>query len=375
MAKFLRKKPRTVRDVLEGLGVPAETIDEAEAAGTAELLAIDAVVVPERAKLTIDELAAKVGIDVDDVRLFWRGLGFVDVPEGERSFNKRDVAILKSLVALARNGLIDPELALQVARVLGVSMAQVATALVDASESRSGVRRRDHSDTESDGDEASGASMVDAGPLAVRAGDILPFMSEVIDYSFRRHLRAAARRRILVAATFDGVTEVIGFADLVRFTELSSQLDERELAALIGRFDELVNLTVVRHGGRVVKMIGDAAMFSVVEPDAAALIALELSEAAARDDVLPGLRIGMANGPVVARDGDLYGPVVNTASRLVTIGRAGAINVSQGVRDALAGDRRFALRSLGDRHLRHIGEVRVYRLRSGADWTPPSQVD
>ena len=68
----------------------------------------------------------------------------------------------------------------------------------------------------------------------------------------------------------------------------------------------------------------------------------------------------MASGPVLARDGDVYGPVVNMASRLVTVGRAGAVNVSQELRDALAGDRRFALRSLGDRSLRHIGNVRVY---------------
>ena len=115
-------------------------------------------------------------------------------------------------------------------------------------------------------------------------------------------------------------------------------------------------------------MIGDAAMFTVVDPAGAAMVALELADEVAAEPRLSGLRIGMASGAALARDGDLYGPVVNLASRLVTIGRAGAINVSQEVRDALAGDRRFALRSLGKRTLRHIGEVRVYRLRPGPDW-------
>jgi hypothetical protein len=36
--------------------------------------------------------------------------------------------------------------------------------------------------------------------------------------------------------------------------------------------------------------------------------------------------------------------------------------------DAVADDDRFSLRSLGYRTLRHIGEGRVYRLRSGAEW-------
>ncbi|MGB3735750.1 MAG: adenylate/guanylate cyclase domain-containing protein [Ilumatobacter sp.] len=350
MPRFRLKKARTVREVLEALGMPPEKVDEAEASGTAELLAIDGVVLPGKAKLTIDELAAKVGVEADVVRALWRALGFVDTHDDEPSFSKHDVAILKSMVALTRDGLIDSEITLQVARVIGMSLANVATAVVDAGAARSVERR---------------GAAEDPSALAVRAGELLPFMSEVIDYSFRRHLRAAARRRVLLASSPGGETQVIGFADLVRFTELSLHLDDRELAALVGRFDSLVHDVVVRHDGRVVKMIGDAAMFSVVDPALGALIALELTDTVEHDPLLGGLRIGMASGPIMARDGDLYGPVVNTASRLAAIGRAGAVNVNQSLRDELAGDRRFALRSLGQRNLRHIGEVRVYRLRPG----------
>jgi adenylate cyclase len=341
-------------------------IEGAEVAGTAELLAIDGVVLPEPNKFTADELAAKVGAEIADVRTFWRALGFVDPVEGERSFNRRDVAILKSLVSLSRDGLIDRDVSLQVARVLGLSMAQVATAVVDASENRSVER----SEQLTEGDEVTADEA--AGSLAVRAGELLPFLTDVMDYSFRRHLRAAARRRVVLAGAVGGSGQVIGFADLVRFTELSMQLDDRELARLVGRFDQLVNGVVVRHGGRIVKMIGDAAMFTVLDPVHAALIALELSDAVGGDDVLSGLRIGMASGPILARDGDLYGPVVNMASRLAALGRSGAINVSQDLRNAIAADDRFALRSLGQWKLRHIGDVRVYRLRPGSGWEPDS---
>jgi adenylate cyclase len=322
-----------------------EMIDEAEASGTAELLAIDAVVLPGKAKLTIDELAAKVGVETDVVKALWRALGFVDFEDG-RSFSKQDVAILKSLIALTDDGLIDPGIALQVARVIGMSLANVATAVVDAGAARSVERR----------EAAVGADNVDdPSALAVRAGELLPFMTEVIDYSFRRHLRAAARRRVLLASSPGGETQVIGFADLVRFTELSLHLDDRKLADLVGRFDSLVHDVVVGHDGRIVKMIGDAAMFSVVDPVQGALIALELADAVDQDPILSGLRIGMASGPVLARDGDLYGPVVNTASRLAAIGRAGSVNINQSLRDELTGDQRFVLRSLGQRNLRHIG--------------------
>ncbi len=367
MSKFLRRRPRTIREVLEDLGLTPEAIDAAEATGTDELLAIDAVVLPKPGKFTIDELADRVGTDVEVVRIFWRALGFVDAGDSERTFTKRDVAILRSLVGLTDRGLLDPELSVGVARVVGVSMAQVAAAIVDATESRSEERREATADAD-----PQAIAQYESNSFALRAGELLPFMTDVIDYSFRRHLRAAARRQVVLSSAVDGPAQVIGFADLVKFTELSLQLDEHELAQVVGRFDQLVNHAVVQHGGRIVKMIGDAAMFTVVSPHSAASIALEMSEAARLDELLPGLRIGMASGQALARDGDLYGPVVNLASRLGTIGRAGAVNIDVSLRDSIASDHRFSLRSLGERNLRHIGDVRVYRLSQGPDWVVPA---
>lgn len=335
-------------------------IEQAEAAGTDELLALDSLVLPEREKLTIEELAAKVGTEVEIVRAFWRALGFAEPPDDERSFGRRDVAIVKSLAELTREGLVEPELGLQVTRVIGVSMAQVATAVVDAGEARADDPRPSDDDVES---------------LAVRAADLLPFLGDVLDYALRRHIRAAARRRVAVVSSTDEAAQVVGFADIVRFTELTAQLDDHDLARLVARFDKLVNNSVISRRGRVVKMIGDAAMFTVVDPVDAALLALDLSDAVATDELITGLRVGMASGPVLARDGDLYGPVVNTASRLVEIGRTGAVNVTKAIRDAIAGDDRFALRSLGSRDLRHIGEVRVYRLRPGPTWTSAGVIE
>lgn len=339
-----------------------DEIGEAEAARTDELLALDSLVVPERDKLTIEELADKVGTEVAVVRAFWRALGFVEPPADEPGFGRRDVAIMKALVELTDEGLIEPALGLQVTRVIGVSMAQIAAAVIDAGAARSD-ERREPDEGAADVDEADRYPIDDS--LAVRSAELVPFIADVLDYALRRHLRAAARRRVAVVSTTDEAAQVVGFADIVRFTELSAQLDDRELADVVLRFDALVNDAVVRHGGRIVKMIGDAAMFTLVDPVAASLLALDLSDLLADDDLVTGVRVGMAIGPLLSRDGDLYGPVVNTASRLVEIGRTGAVNVTADIRHALAGDDRFALRSLGVRNLRHIGEVRVYRLRPG----------
>ena len=122
-----------------------------------------------------------------------------------------------------------PEIALQVARVIGMSLSSVATAVVDAGAARSEERREAEAIGEATGDAEEGA-----GSLAVRSGELLPFVSEVIDYSFRRHLRAATRRRVVLASAEVGEVQVIGFADLVRFSELSLHLDDRTTAEAQG---------------------------------------------------------------------------------------------------------------------------------------------
>lgn len=361
MARFRPgwRKPRTVRELLTRLGLSDEEIAEAEAAGTDQLVAIDGVVLPDKLEFTLEQLSAKAGADPDVVLAYWRSMGFGPPDPDARLFSKRDVHILKSLVRLTEDGVIDLDVALQMTRVLGQSMALVATAALDAGEARSAGRRSHDAGLSATEPEDSST-----GALALRAGELLPFLSEAIEYAFRRHLRAAARRRMAVTSALDGTGEVVGFADLARFAELSRELDEVQLSALLARFDQLVNDIVVAHGGRVVKMIGDAGMFTVVEPEQAARIALRLAEVVPEDG-RSAIRVGMANGSVLARDGDLYGPVVNLASRLVEIGRPGAVNVSHELRDALAGNDEFHLRSLGNRSLRHIGDVRVYRLRPG----------
>ncbi len=355
-----RPTRQTVRDVLEASGLSPEEIDAAEVEGTDELLAIDQVVLPDALEYDIDELAETSGLQVDEIRGYWRALGFADPAEGERVFSKIDVEILQSVSAF-QDGLTDPLLSLQMTRVLGASMARFATAVVEAGEARSTGRHEAiiEGDTEV-------VAEYEASSLAVRSGNLLPFLTEVMEYAFRRHLRAAARRRITLATVAEGDGLTVGFADMVRFTKLSQQLDDHGLARLLTQFGEITNETVATNGGRIIKMIGDEAMFTAEVPEQAAQIGLELAAVFSKREDLPGVRVGLASGPVLARDGDVYGPVVNLASRLVEASRTDSVVVSQATRDHLVGDPAFRLRSLGMKHLRHIGTVRLYRLNKGS---------
>ncbi len=134
---------------------------------------------------------------------------------------------------------------------------------------------------------------------------------------------------------------------------------------MVSRFEELAHDIVTSMGGRVVKMIGDEAMFVVSSAADAARIGLALAEAYADDALLSDVRVALAIGPVLLQDGDFYGPVVNLASRLVGIANPGTrADVGRDPPRALAVEApgEFASRALRPRTVKDIGRVQVWRL-------------
>jgi adenylate cyclase len=196
--------------------------------------------------------------------------------------------------------------------------------------------------------------------FALTGGATLDGQARLLDYVWRRHLQQSLRRHALRRTSDEEQTVLaVGFADLVGFTALSQQLSEAALSEVVSRFEELAYDTVAAGGGRVVKMIGDEVMFVTADVVAAARIALSLSDAYGGDEQLSDVRVGLACGPVLAREGDYYGPVVNLASRIVNIARPGSVLVSSDVVAALADEPTFQCRSLRSRYLKDLGRVPV----------------
>ena len=108
------------------------------------------------------------------------------------------------------------------------------------------------------------------------------------------------------------------------------------------------------------KTIGDEVMFAVAVGGFAADIALALVDACARDSLVPDVRIGLASGPTLSWEGDLYGPTVNLACRLVNFARPGTVLISDELGARLADDPRFDLRHLRPVRLQGIGRVRPW---------------
>ena len=343
-----------VRSLLIDLGTTEEEIDAAVADDVVDLLVVDRMLVPAERRLTMAQVLARTGIEVEQARRIWRALGFLDVDEDELAFTEMDVEALQLFESMTSMGLADFDSSLQMVRVIGFSMARIAEA----------TTARGTTPTI----ESSGDSVIDADVYSRVLNVSLPAMARLLEFIWRRHLQAATRREMLIRArgAVEGISPVmaVGFADMVGFTMLSQHLADNELAAVVARFEELAHDTVTSLGGRVVKMIGDEVMFVVPTSADAARIGLSLAEAYSDDELLSDVRVALSVGPVLLQDGDYYGPVVNLASRLVGIANPGTVLMSDEFHAAivLETEGEFVGRALRPRSLKGIGWVQVWKL-------------
>lgn len=313
------------------------------------------------ADLTPLDVAREAGVDLDLARRFWRALGFPPIPDDQAYFAAADVAMLRAAADLVARGGNDAEVVLQMTRVIGQSLARVAEAQLTAVGVRPTV-----SDAAPRIELAGGGS----GDIDLLVTSVEPFLG----YIWRRHLLAALARLAAEpgAGTQEGREIAVGFADMVGFTAISQQLEEHDLATMVSRFEAMAADRVAQAGGRLVKMIGDAVMFAADQLTDAALIALDLVECHAHDPALPDLRAGLAFGPTLSWEGDLFGPTVNLASRLVNIARPGTVLVDPAAAQHLAGAEVFQLRTMRRVQLKGIGRVRASVLRrAGASTGTP----
>ena len=309
-------------------------------------------------EFTPAEVAAEARVDLQQARRLWRALGFPAIPDDDRVFTRTDTAMLRAAAALLEEGVTEPEVLLQLARVIGQALARVAEAQVAANADKledllQAVDREDEGATD---------EIVTATETLVHTLD--PFLS----YAWQRHVLAALSRLAAAGGSHAATSHVliVGFADLVGFTAISQKLSDRDLAKVVDRFEALAYTHIPARGGRVVKMIGDEVMFVVEDAVEAAEIALALVEAYAGDDAVPDIRVGLAIGPTLSWGGDLFGPTVNLASRLVNIALPATVLVSDEIGKRLLAESRFALRSVRPVELRGIGRVAAWVLRRPA---------
>lgn len=284
--------------------------------------AVEAFLLGGPPSLTRVQVASRAGVPLELAMELWRLLGFPHVDDDTVAFAESDVEALRMTSDLVRMGILGQDSQAALVRTWGRSYARLAewqTSLL--------------------------AGLAVEGPepdvrLAEIAAGVLPRVEALQSYVWRRHLASAASRLLTVGSPSSAeATMAVCFVDIVGYTRHSKTLDERELVAWIEGFEQEATGTVVDHGGRVIKTIGDEILFTADDPRAAVEVALLLTgRGADEDDVFPEVRVGVAYGQVVNRLGDVFGPTVNIASRLTSVARPGTVVVDHDTHAALSGD-------------------------------------
>jgi adenylate cyclase len=215
--------------------------------------------------------------------------------------------------------------------------------------------------------DAGGGSEDIVREFSALADTVLPNFVRTIDAALRYQIVRAAQPMWSTDTERSAVVlpRTIGFVDLVGYTTAASSLSVKELIEVLTGFDEATSTAVAAEGGQIVKMIGDEAMFATADPVSACRIALRLSSLFGRGG-LPPVRVGLAAGEVVSVFGDMYGPVVNLASRFVGAAEPSTVLVDENIVEACRSYFRFAW--LAPLELKGIVEpVRVARLEGQED--------
>ncbi len=168
------------------------------------------------------------------------------------------------------------------------------------------------------------------------------------------------------------------FADVVDFTPMSAEMTPSELVGLLDDVFSDIDVFVEEMGLEKIKTVGDEYMVAAGVPtarkdhaQAAADLALRIQSHVAGKDFAGRrirFRIGIHTGPVVAGiigkrkfAYDLWGDVVNTASRMESHGAAGRIQISADTRRAL-GDG-YDCERRGDVDIKGKGSMETYFLQ------------
>jgi adenylate cyclase len=349
-----RRARLALLEELDRVGVALDEMRDAVAQDRLAMLLLERALVPQ-GRYTGSELAELSGLEPDVLQRWFRALGRPVVAESDAGYDDEDVTLARRVQDYRALGLPEEGM-LTVARAIGRGMASMA----DAAGALLGEALLQAGDPDAEV----------ALRYATEAGTLAEDDSRLLGHVLALNLAERIRSHAIAVAHDDGSRmqgaqqAVVGFADLVGFTELGEQIPADEL---VGVADMLAATAtdVVAPPVRLIKTIGDAVM--LVSPSALPLVysLLDLVDSARGDgdSALPPLRAGIAAGIAVPHGGDWYGPAVNLASRVTDSARPGSVLATAPVRRAAdAGDLRW--RATGVRRFKGVrGNQRLYRVR------------
>lgn len=155
----------------------------------------------------------------------------------------------------------------------------------------------------------------------------------------------------------------IMFTDIAGFTALSAH-DEEKAFELIEKQREILKPIVLQYQGKWLKEIGDGLLLSFPGSKLAVNCAIKIQQTL-RDIENLNLRIGIHQGDILEKEGDVFGDDVNIASRIEPFAAVGGVAVSDKVNRDISGSPELITKYIGKPKLKGVKqEVKVYCITS-----------
>ena len=341
----------------EGAGVPLDALLEASKAGAISLRYYDqlhAAPGPLSGR-SYQEFRASIGDGSRYLAQLYAAFGLAEPDAASRLTIEDEQIVSDMLATVVETG--QPDLALRAIRMFGEGARRAADGALGVY-GEAANRAGDHLQG-LPVDEVFERLLRPWARFARRSADVAEWLashhlSRAIDAYSVTATEEVLEQAGFVAARLE-VPPAIAFIDLTGFTRLTEEHGDEVAAETAMRLGELTTDTVRPYRGRVVKLLGDGALVRFDDASAAAAGTLDVLAALPRAG-LPTGHAGIASGPLIVRDGDLFGRTVNLAARIADAAPDGHLYVPQALAVTLAGDR-FAHRPAAGALLQGIGRV------------------
>ena len=304
-------------------GHSLQSIREATEQGRLASGFLEALFPSDVSRYTLQDAAREAGLEPALARRLVTGLGVG--PEQAKTVSEDDVQLLRYVAAVLESG-FPLDAVLQLARVYGQAMAQVADAEV----------RLFHLYVHEPLMRSGSAGTEIAEQMHALSREVLPLAAPVLDQVHQRYLQHFIEQDVVghmesdldeSAIDLGRMRVAIAFADLAGYTRLTEEEGELTAVDAVERFVEAVEITLPEQA-RVIKTIGDEVM--IVGSDPAALTDWAVGFQRLQSG-RPLPRIGIHYGVALYRDGDYYGRDVNIASRVAARSAGGEVLVTRSV--------------------------------------------
>lgn len=151
-------------------------------------------------------------------------------------------------------------------------------------------------------------------------------------------------------------------ADLSGYTALTETHGAMHASKIVLQFDRMAEASL-EPGVTIVDRVGDQVLCVGGDTHAVLRCALRLHEAVAREPGFLAVQAGMHRGPVVERDGRLFGAPLNLTARLASLARGGQILCTETIANEARRHPGVELRLVGEKRFKNVSvPVTVYEL-------------